>query len=608
MVIALILVSCNTSVSTSTTTPASIQTTNVTTPVASITTSTIKPVTTSTSTTTGNWWDSLGIPQYGGTLTLRSNKDVATFDPWISISLNTVQSTWMERLFGDDWTLDPAVFPYNIDYRPSQYVKGLLAQSFEFSDPSTFVVHLRQGIHWQNIAPVNGREFVASDVVFHFDRMLGLGSGMTPSPSYVNNASYTPLISVTATDKYTVVFKWKVSNPEFILETMQALGDELDMEATEAVNAWGNLNDWHHAIGTGPFILSDFVSGASATLSKNPNYWGYDERYPKNQLPYIDTIKMLIIPDSATAIAAFRTGKIDVLDSLTIQQAQQIEKTQPDVLQVTIPAASAETIDPRNDVVPFKDIRVREAMQMAIDLPTLAKTYYAGTCSPDPCTLTSSYMIGWGFPYNIWPQDLKDQYVYNPTAAKKLLADAGYPNGFKTDVVFDQAGDSDLLQIVKSYFAAIGINMEIRPMDSLSWTSFVITQKKYDQMEQRSGGGQFGITYQPLRQIARLLTNSASNHVGVSDPAYDALYNKALAASNLIDVQQAVKDINQYVAQSHFAISLLQTMVPTLYQPWLKGYSGQARALWGGGTGPLMLGTYGARFWIDQNLKKSLGY
>ena len=71
----------------------------------------------------------------------------------------------------------------NLDFRPSDYVKGYLAESWEFTDPSTFVVHLRQGIHWQNIPPVNGREFTADDVVYHYDRMFGLGDGFTkPSP------------------------------------------------------------------------------------------------------------------------------------------------------------------------------------------------------------------------------------------------------------------------------------------------------------------------------------------------------------------------------------------------------------------------------------------
>ena len=156
------------------------------------------------------------------------------------------------------------------------------------------------------------------------------------------------------------------------------------IECPDAVKQWGNLNDWHHAIGTGPFILTDFVSGSSATLVKNPNYWGYDERYPQNQLPYVDKLKFLIIPDTATALAAMRTGKIDVMDAIQYQQAQPMQKTNPEIVQIPIPAPTGITVDLRNDVRPFNDIRVREALQMAIDLPTIAKTFYGGTADPIP--------------------------------------------------------------------------------------------------------------------------------------------------------------------------------------------------------------------------------
>ena len=148
--------------------------------------------------------------------------------------------------------------------------------------------------------------------------------------------------------------------------------------AREAVTLWGGVNDWHHAIGTGPFILTDFVPGSSATMVKNPNYWGYDQRYPQNQLPYVDTVKFLIIPDNATALAAMRTGKIDVLDGISLQDAQSMQKTNPEMLQFSMSIIYC-YLDPRNDVAPFNDIRVRKAMQMAIDLPTIAKTFYAGT-------------------------------------------------------------------------------------------------------------------------------------------------------------------------------------------------------------------------------------
>ena len=217
------------------------------------------------------------------------------------------------------------------------------------------------------------------------------------------------------------------------------------LENPDAVKKWGDVSDWHHAIGTGPFILKDFVPNSSATLIKNPNYWGHDERYPQNKLPYIDTVKYLIIPDDAAALEAMRAGKIDVMDAVSPVQAQAMRKTNPEILQIPIPRTQAITMEPRNDKAPFNDIRVRKAMQMAIDLPTIAKDYYHGTVEPYPSTLTSRYMKGWGFPYEEWPQDLKDEYAYNPTAAKKLLADAGYPNGFKTNVVADTAGDMDLI-------------------------------------------------------------------------------------------------------------------------------------------------------------------
>ena len=515
-------------------------------------------------------------------------------------------SGWLEKLVADDWTLDPKVFDYSIIWRPPDYVKGALAESWEFTDPSTIVFHLRKGIHWQDLPPVSGREFTADDVIFHFNRQYGLGGGYTVSnPLVVLGSKFKDLISMTASDKYTVAFKWKTPNPEAIMETLLTNSNEMCIEAPEAVKLWGNLLDWHHAIGTGSFMLTDYVTGSSATLVKNPNYWGYDERYPKNKLPYIDSLKALIIPDAATTLAALRTGKIDVLDSCTQQQAQQIQKTNPEILQTTAVNKNTLTVSPRIDVTPFNDIRVRKAMQMAIDLPTIARDYYAGTAQPYPSSATTMYMKGWGWPYQQWPQDLKDEYAYNPTAAKKLLAEAGYPAGFKTNVAADATGDLDLLQIIKSYFLDVGINMEIRPMDAVSWNSFVRITKKYDQLSFRSNGS-LGMIFEPMTQLTQFQTGNASNYYGISDPVFDTFYPKALAATKVDDIKQVVRDANENVARQHYLISLLQPVAFGLSQPWLKGFSYQVGAI-GGTSGPFFLDFYAARFWIDQNVKKSMG-
>lgn len=146
-------------------------------------------------------------------MTLRVNRDVVNFDPYFSLGLG-INYAWMENLTADDWTLNPTVFDYKISFRPVEYVKGQLVASWEFTDPSTYVVHLRHGIHWQNISPANGREFIAADVVYHFDREYGLGGGFTkPSPFAATASLYKALTSVTATDNYTVVFKWSTSKP-----------------------------------------------------------------------------------------------------------------------------------------------------------------------------------------------------------------------------------------------------------------------------------------------------------------------------------------------------------------------------------------------------------
>ena len=512
-------------------------------------------------------------------------------------------SAWLERTVADDWTLNPDVWNYQIAFRPSQYVLGFLAESWEMPNASTYILHLNQDIYWQNIPPANGRQFVASDVVFHYDRLLGIGDGFTVPNAVINITAYQQLASVTATDNFTVVFTWKIANPVFITETVQAgTSSSGCIENPEAVQQWGNLQNWHNAIGTGPFILTDFVDGISATLEKNPNYWGYDQRYPQNKLPYINTFNILVIPNDVTALAAMRAGKIDLMDRLSVTESEQMKQSNPEIVQYPVVLTQGTSIDPRNDVVPYKDIRVREALQLAIDLPTIAKTYYDGFTSPDPCSLTSNYETGYNFPYDQWPADLQAQYTYNPTEARQLLAAAGYPNGFNTDIVADNTVDTTLLQIVQSYFAAIGVQMSIKLMDPASANSFIQVSHAQDALAQRPSGG-LGYTYEPIRQLQKYLTGNGSNWINVNDPTFNAFYTEAMAATSIEGVQQVMQQANEYMAQQHFVISLLQPMTWAISQPWVFGFSGQFGSLAGTSSGYSYLFFYEARFWINKNVK-----
>jgi peptide/nickel transport system substrate-binding protein len=607
IVTSLVLVSCSSSNTTST----SIVTSTLATTTTSITTATTAIIPTSTTssistaatttTSTGNWWDSLGTPQYGGTINVAVSGNITGFDPNNTLGQYCVYSGWIEDLFADQWTLNPTTYAYQSSFLPNAYVGGWLAQSWEFSNPSTFVVHLRQGVYWQNLPPANGREFVANDVIVNINREFGWG-GFTKNPA-ISLGTGIYLTSVSAPDNFTVVFNWSITGVESIYEWMFSNGG-IAVANPETIQQYGNLNNWHNAVGTGPFILTDFVDSGSATLTKNPIYSGYDERYPKNPLPYVNKINVLVIPNQPTALAAMRAGKIDVTDGLNIQAAQAMKQSNPEIGQVSYPGTACQTMDMVDTLTPFSDIRVRQALQQAINLPDIAANYYLGTTVSIPSDMTSVYLTGYGWPYSQWPASLQAEYTYNVQNAKALLAAAGYPNGFTTSCVVDTSSDLNLFAIVQSEFSAIGVTMNVNALPSAAWTAYVQTNRSATGLIWRNGGS-LGLNYQFLRQFTRYQTGYATNWLNVSNPTLDALYPAAVNATSMDQIQQLLVTLNQLVAQNQWAVSLLPIVSYGVYQPWLKGYNGQFFAISGGASGPYFLGFFGSRFWIDQNVKNS---
>jgi peptide/nickel transport system substrate-binding protein len=507
------------------------------------------------------------------------------------------------------WTENPATYSYQVDWRPPDYVTGRMAASYEFTSPSTWVVHLRHGMHWQNLPPVNGREVVGSDIVASYVRQFGLGQG-TGSPYYSWYTQWNQLQSLTVdpTDPYTVIFQWKTSNSEFINELVNSADASNQITCPDVVKAYadssGQVNDWQHAVGCGPFMVTDFVDGSSADLVRNPNYYGMDERYPQNQLPYADKVSVLIMPDDTTALAAVRTGKIDIMYGLSNTDASNMQKTNPEILQIPVQGTTTLTIEERNDKAPFNNLQVREALQEAINLPEIAQTYYQGNCSPYPSSMGSMYLTGWGLGlYPTWPSELKATYDYNQAGAKALLAAAGYST-INTDCVAISTNlwDINLLEIVQSEFAQIGVTMSIRQMDVGAWTAFVRQTHSEDALSY--GHSAYGASYEPIFSIGQFTTNNSANTAMVSDPKIDAIYARAVNATSGADFKQAIYDMNYYVAQQHISVVLTTPNTTALCQPWLKGYNGQAFAADFVTGAPLYAGFYLSRFWVDSSLKK----
>ena len=169
---------------------------------------------------------------------------------------------WDEQTFTDDWTLNPAVYNYQISFRPPDYAAGDLAASWEFSptDINTFIIAIRQNVYFQNLAPVNGRQLTAADVAYTYDRNFGLGNGFTTvSPSWAS-APQIAIKAVTLIDKFTVSFTWAGTNPESIAENMQQASIVNCIIPSELVTTYGNTNNWHNQVGSGT-VYPDGLGG-----------------------------------------------------------------------------------------------------------------------------------------------------------------------------------------------------------------------------------------------------------------------------------------------------------------------------------------------------------
>ena len=585
MVLSMVLASCGTK-----TTPTTTPTTKPTT--TSTFTPTSTPTTTPTTTATGNWWDVYGVPQYGDTITIRWSADPTSFDVYFR---GSGDASGAEPLFRRNTSIDPKIWDFTTKFNDPKYNTSNLADSWEMPDLATLILHMHPGVHYWDRAPMNGREFNADDVVYNFHRLLGIGSGFSKPTPYTGLGLAMPTVtSVTAPDKYTVVFKaskpslpmyFEPSDPYNVWSPIQG--------GREIVEKYGDLTVWSHCVGTGPFMIIDYVSGSSISFIKNPNYWNNDSRYPQNKLPYADALKYLIIPDDATALAALRTGKIDLIENLSLRQSKSLSQTNPELKQLTRPLNPSVALGMRVDKAPFTDIRVRKAMQMAMDLKTIAATYYGGVVDPTPIGLIYPGYTGYCTPYSEWDADVKAGYAYNPDGARKLLTEAGFPKGFKTNMVATPIYDLDIFEVIKSYLAAIGIDMTIQVMDNTAYTAFLRAEKQDALFVDRAAAP---IT--PYVSIQYRRSKQAYDYVHAADPIYDNFYDKAQSTTDKDEQRSLIKQADYEAIKQQWVVCLPLQISYCVYQPYLAGgYTGQQTM------GSDIL----SRFWIDLKLKRAMG-
>ncbi|MDE0022885.1 MAG: ABC transporter substrate-binding protein [Spirochaetaceae bacterium] len=545
-------------------------------------------------------------PQYGGTITFVDNGSAGTVtDYYVSGAGPKNVQLFMEKLGIANWAIDRDVWPYNTQHIPDFALTGRLAESWEQPDLDTIIFKIRQGVQWHDKPPMNGRELTAADVEWSFHRLLGLGSGFTePAPTVWALPQFRTK-SVTATDQYTVVFELDLPAPWALNRILR--GDNTAILPREVIEQYGDYNDWRNVVGTGPFMLTDHVEGTSWTYVKNPDYWGYDEKYPDNRLPYVDEIQRLISKEQATILAMMRTGKADYIgyggdtQITSIDAATSLQETNPD-LNLWPYSYRAETAMAFNtQISPWNDIRVRRAIQMAIDLETINRTYHQGWANPAAAAALGDAMVGYVTPFEEWPDDLKGYYTYDPERAEALLDEAGYPrgdNGVRFETVYGHLdrGDFDLdyFQIVMEYLRAIGIDIEVEKLPVAQWGSYI---------NDHLGEGLFLAVHNAdyITAIDVFYSTNGWNPSNVNDPVFDATMDAFRAATATEEQQRLVREAVMRVAEQHWTIAGPRVPSFIVTQPWLVGYSGEVEL------GEMDRAIILSRLWIDQDLKAEMG-
>jgi peptide/nickel transport system substrate-binding protein len=515
-------------------------------------------------------------PQYGGIATIALASDVTAFDeafgshPYVT----TLKVTNEEMLQGD-WTKGPAgtgEADWVLSGINAMSLKmGSLADSWETPVKGKMIFHIREGVHWQNKPPTSGRELTVEDVVFTFKRMC------TEPGAYIK-MTYPILckdIKITGDEAARTVTVDATACPSSEWANVITLfPDFVTIMPKDALEYYkNNMNDWKASIGTGPFIMTDYISNGSATFIRNPNYWGTNPVGPGkgDQLPYLEGIKMLIITDTSTAMAAFRTKKIDGTSGEYDDVKEFLDN--PEVKRMMYTSDSSMTISMRTDKtdLPFSKKEVRQALTLATDFNKIKDEYYGGKAVilNWPIAYTKEYAAAY-VPMEKLPANVQELYSHNVTKARELLTAAGYTTGFPVSILtYNTPTYIDFLSLIQSMWSDIGVKVTLDSKDLATYSARV-RARNYDSMFYYSSSANW-------QKMQNFTGTSQYNTSYVND----ARANEAMAvAFDLIGVDEAqlakyFADIVPYVLEQCWSISKPSPYLYVVWWPWVKNWDGE---------------------------------
>ena len=502
-------------------------------------------------------------PQYGG-WSVDTTRGIASPD-W-----NPLTADWFapqltlsyELPYQIDWARGPAGSG-DLDFSSMALVvenlTGNVAESWERPDPNRVIYHIRQGVHFWDKPPANGREMDAHDLVYTYKAMA----------EHPRSAMFGSTNTFTALDKWTVEVTWGVADATSwtFNQTSQRVNPR------ELADAGLDMDDFRNAIGTGPFIPVNHVPGSLIEFERNPGYWGHDPLHPDNQLPYLDGVRLLELADESAKLAALRTGKID----RWVQNANAVPwtavaglvETSPQ-LQYTKASGKVRSFPMRVDQPPFDDKRVRHAVMLAINHEEVARDFYQGTGDVVHVPAAPSH-APYYVPLEELPDNLQELFGYDPDKARQLLAEAGYPDGFEVELhTSDQF--KEWTELYLPYLADVGIDAELILTDQGTHEGKTHVAN-YDGIAAGSTGWPIlGSTWWWAGHIIQEIIPWQGH---VADPVFRGMYEDLTSTQDPDEYLKKYREMFVYTIDQTWWANLVMEYEYAFWQPWIKNYHGE---------------------------------
>lgn len=385
----------------------------------------------------------------GKVLNLAWSADMLTMDVHVTSSDYMIPMNVYDRLFD-----------IKVNDDGSTEVVNSLVDTYTVSDDGlTYDFTLKSGIKFSN-----GEDLTASDVLYTFSRILTVEGSASPDfvlsikgAQALYDGEATELEGLKVIDDLNFEITLEAPYAGFISELATAPCSIYDETSTEAAGSDFGV-DPSVTVGTGPYKVESWTRNSEIVLVRNDNYWG--------EKPDVDKVIISIIPDASTRNMMYQNGEIDILDlgSLDSSIVQSTYYTTYADKIVSLDKVNVYYMTLNESMAPFDDVNVRKAIQMSIDRQSILDTVYGGQGS----------LIDGIFPTGLigYNKDLQGSITYDPDAAKQLLADAGYPDGFEMDLELDSSTSNNTLmtyQIIQQNLADVGITANIQTYDESSW-------------------------------------------------------------------------------------------------------------------------------------------